>query len=52
MTKLCPFKVLAPKWQLAYFGPNIGHFGDKFTHMDLLFVLLIIVVKIDGKTKF
>ena len=30
MAKLCPLKVLAPKWHLAYFGPNVGHFGHIF----------------------
>ena len=30
MAELYPFKDLAPKWHLAYFGRNIGNFGHNF----------------------
>ena len=27
MTALCPIEGHMPKWQLAYFRPNVGYFG-------------------------
>ena len=42
LTELCPCKVWAQKWQLAYFWPIIGIFGHNFEHMDFIFVLPII----------
>ena len=52
MAKSFPLKVRAPKWQLAYFWPNNWIFGHKLMHMDMVFVLNIIYVKIDGQTNF
>ena len=52
MAKSSPLKVRAPKWQLAYFWPNNWIFGHKLIHMDMVFVLSIIYVKIDGQTNF
>ena len=35
MTKLCQLEGRALKWQLAYFGPNVGYFGHIFKDIDL-----------------
>ena len=51
MTELRPLEGVAPKWQLAYFGPRIGYYGHIFWDMDFKFVLPIIYINIDIQTK-
>ena len=52
MTELCPIEGRAPKWQLAYFRPNVGYFGHNFRDIDFKFVLPIIYIKIGEQTKY
>jgi hypothetical protein len=52
IAKLCPLKVRATKWQLAYFWPSNGLFGKNLINMDLILVLPIIQINIDGQTNF
>ena len=37
MTKLCPFKGVAPRWQVAHFGPKISYFGHIFEISTLFY---------------
>ena len=40
---------LYPRGIWPFFGPNTGHYGQKFRNMDIIFVFLI---KVDGQTNF
>ena len=52
MTEIFPLEGRAPKWQLAYFRPKVGYFGQMFWDMDFKFVLPIIYHENDGQTTF
>ena len=50
--RVMPNKGRVPKWQLAYFRPNVGYFGHIFRDIDFKFVLPIIYIKIGEQTKY
>ena len=37
MTKLCQFKGVVPRWQVAHFGPKISYFGHIFEISTLFY---------------
>ena len=52
MAEFCPLKGRTPKWQLAFFGLNGGHFWPLFLDIKFQFVLPIIYIKMEGQTDF